>query len=102
MAIDFDMFPLYDPLVERGSTFMAPNWMAFMSTFYMNLISYLTQNGILLPVLTTKERDAIQDPQEGQMIYNRNATPGPPRSAAIQVWQVKAGTGAWRTFTTTP
>jgi len=36
----------------------------------MNLISYLTQGGILLPQLTTAQRDALLNPQNGQMIYN--------------------------------
>lgn len=70
MANDFDEFPLYDPLTKKGTDYMASNWVDFMATFYMNLIGYLTQNGILLPQVTTAQRDAIQTPQNGQMIYN--------------------------------
>lgn len=70
MAIDFDQFPLYDPLIKSGTNKMSDIWVDFMSTFYMNLISYLTQGGILLPQLTTEQRDALQSPQNGQMIYN--------------------------------
>lgn len=101
MAQDFDQFPTYDPLVKSGTNKMSDMWADFMSTFYMNLIGYLTQYGIYLPIVTTAQRDALQSPQEGQIIYNTDAIPGPPRTAQIQVWQVKAGVGAWRVFTTT-
>ena len=70
MAIDFDQFPLHDPLVKPGTNKMSDIWVDFMSTFYMNLISYLTQGGMLLPQLTTIQRDALQTTQNGQMIYN--------------------------------
>jgi len=70
VAIDFDQFPLYDPLVKKGTLKMSDEWVAFMSTFYQNLISYMSQNGFFLPQLTTAQRDAIQSPMNGQMIYN--------------------------------
>lgn len=70
MANDFDQFPLYDPLIKSGTSLMSDIWVDFMSTFYMNLISYLTQAGILLPRLTTVQRNALLGPENGQMIYN--------------------------------
>lgn len=70
MANDFDQFPLYDPLIKKGTDKMSDIWIGSMSTFYMNLIGYLTQNGILMPQLTTAQRNALQSPQNGQMIYN--------------------------------
>lgn len=70
MAQDFDQFPLYDPLIKRGTLQMSDIWIGSISTFYMNLIGYLTQNGILMPMLTTVQRDQIQSPQNGQLIYN--------------------------------
>lgn len=70
MANDFDQFPVYDPLIKRGTDKMSDVWRDFIATFYMNLIGYLTQNGVLLPQLTTDQRNAIQSPQNGQMIYN--------------------------------
>lgn len=70
MANDFDQFPLDDLLVKKDSLKMSDVWRDFMSFFYQNLIGYLTQGGILLPQLTTAQRDAIQTPQNGQMIYN--------------------------------
>lgn len=70
MANDFDQFPVYDDLVKKNTNKMSDVWVDFISTFYMNLIAYLTQGGILLPQLTTAQRDALQSPQNGQMIYN--------------------------------
>lgn len=70
MANDFDQFPVYDDLVKPNSRKMADVWVDFMSTFYMNLISYLTQGGMLLPQLTTAQRDDLQNVQNGQTIYN--------------------------------
>lgn len=90
MANDFDQFPTYDPLIKTGTNKMSDVWVDFMSTFYMNLIGYLTQNGILLPQLTTAQRNALQSPQNGQMIYNTTVN-------APQIFQA----GAWKTFTTT-
>lgn len=70
MAQDFDEFPVYDDLVKKGTNKMSDVWVDFISTFYMNLIGYLTQGGVLLPKLTTAQRDKLQSPQNGQMIYN--------------------------------
>ncbi len=71
MAQDFDAFPLYDPLVkDDDSRKMSNVWTDFMGAFYMNLIGYLTQNGIMFPKLTTAQRDAIHSPVNGQVIYN--------------------------------
>lgn len=70
MANNFDQFPLEDPLVKAGSLSMSESWIGSMSNFFQNLIGYLTQFGILLPRVTTVQRDEIQAPQGGQMIYN--------------------------------
>jgi len=70
MANDFDQFPLYDPLVRNDSNKMSSIWQDFMATFYMNLIAYLTSGGVLLPQITTAQRNALQNVQNGQMIYN--------------------------------
>lgn len=84
MAQDFDEFPLYDPLVKRDSNQMSDVWIGSISTFYMNLIAYLTQGGILLPQLTTEQRDALQNIQNGQMIYN--TTLGTAQYVKAGVW----------------
>jgi hypothetical protein len=70
MANDFDEFPFYDDLVQKGSLNMSNVWIGALSYFYQNLIAYLTQGGILLPQVTTSQRDALLSPQNGQMIYN--------------------------------
>jgi hypothetical protein len=87
MANDFDQFPLNDKLVK--GVFMSDEWASFIATFFQNLIGYLSQNGIFVPQLTSVQRDAIQSPQEGQMIYNTTTN-------APQIYQ----NGAWTTFTT--
>jgi len=70
MATDFDQFPVYDPLVDTRTGKLADIWVTAISTFYMNLIGYLTAGGIFLPQLTTAQRDKLQNVQNGQMIYN--------------------------------
>ncbi len=70
MATDFDQFPLYDPIVKKGTEKLSDIWVGSISTFYMNLIAYLTAGGILMPQVTTVQRDALQNVQNGQMIYN--------------------------------
>jgi hypothetical protein len=71
---DFDEFPLYDELTKKDLSkqnyVMSDVWRESMATLFNNLISYLTQGGILLPQLTDKQRDDLINPQNGQMIYN--------------------------------
>jgi hypothetical protein len=90
MSNDFDEFPINDPLIKNGSNKMSEVWITVMTTFYMNLIDYLSQFGIFVPRITTKQRNSIQSPTEGQMIYNTTLS-------APQIFQ----TGVWKTFTTT-
>lgn len=90
MANDFDEFPIYDPVVRQGTPYLSDLWVGIMSTLYQNLISYLSANGIFLPQLTTAQRDALQIPMNGQMIYNTTLD-------APQIFQA----GTWKTFTTT-
>jgi hypothetical protein len=70
MANNFDEFPLYDPLIKAGSNKMSDIWVNAMADFYMNLIAYITQGGIIPPSLTTAQRDNLQKVQNGQTIYN--------------------------------
>lgn len=70
MAIDFDQFPFYDPLVRKGGIKMSDEWISGLSTFYQTLVGYLSQNGMFLPVLTTAQQNEIQSPVFGQIIYN--------------------------------
>lgn len=70
MANNFDQFPIRDELIEPDTNHMSNVWVDSIATFYMNLIGYLTEGGILLPQLKTTERDELDSPQNGQMIYN--------------------------------
>lgn len=100
MASEINQLPIYDDLINEKTLKMSDTWISQICSFIQTLIGYLTPFGILLPILTTAQRNLIQSPVEGQIIYNIDATPGPPRTAELQVWQVKAGVGAWRNVTT--
>jgi len=102
MANSIDQFNYYDPLVKKGNEKMSEEWISQMSAFIDVLVGYLQPYGMLVPQLTTAQRDEIQSPVEGQLIYNTDVVVGPPALPALQVWQVKAGVAAWRTITTVP
>ena len=93
MSADFDQFPLYDPIIKAGSNQFSDVWVSALATFLQTLISYLGSYGIVMPSITTAQRNSIQSPQNGQMIYNTDLVPTP----APQIYQ----NGAWKTFTTT-
>lgn len=98
MARDFDNFPTYDPVI-KDNIYLSNIWSDFMATFVESLREYLSQNGDFIPVLTVAQRNLIQNPQEGQMIYVSDAnTPALPRTAELQIWQVVAGAGGWTTI----
>lgn len=95
MARDFDFFPTYDALV-KDDVYLSNVWSDFMATFVESLRQYLGSDGIFIPRLTLAQRNLIQTPQEGQMIYVSDAnTPTLPRTAQLQIWQVVAGVGQW-------
>lgn len=102
MATEFDDPPVYDALTKNDNDYMSDGWILWISTFFQTLSEYLSQYGVFIPNLTTEQRNTIQSPQEGQLIYNTDRIPGPPRVAVLQVWQVKLDVGAWRDITTTP
>ena len=70
MPNDFDNPPLYDELTKYNKDKMSDVWVGWISTFMGTIVTYLSQNGIFLPNLTTDQRDDLQNPQNGQMIYN--------------------------------
>ena len=70
MAADFDNPPVYDPLTETTQEKMSQEWITYISTLIETLTEYLTQYGIFAPLLTTEQRDSIQSPVNGQLIYN--------------------------------
>lgn len=102
MANSIDQLNYYDDLVKPNSLKMSEEWVSQISSFIDVLVGYLQPYGMLIPIVTTEQRDEIQSPVEGQLIYNLDATAGTPRSAELQVWQVKADVAAWRTVTTVP
>lgn len=95
MARDFDNFPTYDPLV-KNQVYLSNIWSDFMATFIESLREYLSSRGVFIPNMTLEQRNLIQNPQEGQLIYVSDAnTPALPRTAEVQVWQIVAGVGSW-------
>jgi hypothetical protein len=100
MTNQVDQFPYYDPLIVNSNIKMSEVWIAALSAFIDTMNGYLSPFGDFIPIVTTVQRASIQSPVEGQIIYNIDATPGPPRTAELQVWQVKAGVAAWRVITT--
>jgi hypothetical protein len=98
MARDLDNFPTYDAII-RDKVFLSAIWADFMATFIESLREYLSEHGMFVPNLTLAQRNAIQSPVEGQMIYVSDAnTPTTPRTADLQIWQVVAGVGQWTTI----
>jgi len=83
VARNFDNFPTYDPII-KDNVYLSNVWSDFMATFVESLQGYLTQNGIFVPRLTIAERDIIQDPQNGQMIYVSDTN-------ELQIWK----NGSW-------
>ncbi len=90
-----DQFPYYDPLIKGSQDKMSEVWIAAMSAFIDTLNGYITPFGFLTPQLSTTQRDLIQSPVLGQIIYNTTTD-------ELQVYQVKTGTSAWRAVTTVP
>lgn len=70
MANNVDQLNYYDPLIRGKQDKMSEVWIANMSAFIQTLQGYLTQFGILAPQITTVQRDSIQSPVNGQIIYN--------------------------------
>ncbi len=100
MANDLDQLNYYDPLLDGRRETMSDAWVSNVAALIQTLQGYLSQFGMFLPQVTTAQRNSIQSPVEGQIIYNTDAIPGPPVTAELQVWQVKAGVAAWRVITT--
>lgn len=70
MAVDIDLPPVYDPLTKMKTDYLSDIWVSYVSTLIDTLGEYLSQFGIFMPQVTTAQRDSIQNPQNGQMIYN--------------------------------
>ena len=95
MARDFDYFPTYDPII-KNHIYLSNVWADFMATFVETLQGYLGSYGTFIPIVPLADRNLIQEPQEGQMIYVPEGNiPASPRTAQLQMWQVVAGVGQW-------
>lgn len=71
MANSIDQLNYYDPLItDTQPKKMSESWISQMSAFIETLNGYLTPFGMLTPQLTTGQRDQIQSPVNGQIIYN--------------------------------
>lgn len=90
MAVDFDQFPIYDVITQSGDR-MSGIWITSMSTFFQTIITYLTQYGVIMPPVTTDQRDSIGTPLEGQTITNSDRK-------KLQVYL----NGGWQEISTIP
>lgn len=88
MATDLDFPPVYDALIKE-QVFMSDIWINFISSLIQTISEYLTQNGIIIPTLTTQQRDLITSPPR-LIIYNSSL-------GEYQVWKQ----GAWKNILTT-
>lgn len=92
MSNDFDLLPLYDPILKNRQDTLSDVWVGSLATFMDTLISYIGQFGFKLPNLTSDQRDEIQSPENGQLIYNTTVD-------APQFYQIS--TSSWRTISFT-
>lgn len=83
MARDLDSFPTYDPVI-KDKVYLSNVWSDFMASFIDSLREYMSQHGFFVPRLTLAERDEIQDPQDGQMVFVSDIS-------ELQIWKA----GAW-------
>ena len=70
MARDIDNLPLYDDIIGVDESSLSSIWLDSLASLILTLQEYLTSNGMLVPNLTTAQRNLIQTPVNGQMIYN--------------------------------
>ena len=68
MASDINLPPLYSRMIDEQG--LNDVWFTWFANFTQTLTEYLTQGGILIPRLTTAQRDALNGTTNGQMIYN--------------------------------
>jgi hypothetical protein len=70
MSNQVDQLPYYDPIIKPENQKMSEIWIAAVSAFIETLNGYLSQFGMFLPQLTNDQRNSIQSPVNGQIIYN--------------------------------
>ena len=70
MANNIDQLNYYDPLIKNSQDKMSEVWIANISALIETLQGYLSQFGMFIPNITTTQRNTIQSPVNGQLIYN--------------------------------
>lgn len=66
---DFDKFPVYDPLTNKGD-FLSDQWINTFSIFFEVLTYFISASGVRVAQLTTAERDKLSLVVNGMIIYN--------------------------------
>jgi hypothetical protein len=69
MATDLDDLPIYDQ-ISKSDGYLTSVWVGAISRMIETLQEFMGQYGMFVPQITTAQRDAIQSPQNGQIIYN--------------------------------
>lgn len=80
---NIDQLNYYDPLIRGKNDKMSEVWIANMSAFIQTLQSYLSQFGIFVPQVSTAQQMKIQQPVNGQIVYNTDTN-------QFQGWKVNA------------
>ncbi len=70
MANNLDQLNYYDPLVQGSNAKMSDVWISNIASLIQTLQGYLSQFGMFMPLVTKAQRDSIQAPVNGQLIYN--------------------------------
>lgn len=70
MPTDFNQYPLYDPVVGPDGKHLSNIWKDFLANDRQNLVQFLTNNSVIMPSLTTAQRDALENLKNGMHIYN--------------------------------
>ena len=70
MTANIDQLNYYDPLIKGKSDKMSEVWISNMSALIQTLQGYMSQFGTFMPQITTAQRNTIQSPVNGQLIYN--------------------------------
>ncbi len=90
MSLQFNPPPIYNRMLDEQGR-VSGEWQKWFNSMHEATRSYLDPNGVYIPQLTTAERDAIPNPDEGLQIYNKDELEGQIRQNAM-----------WRRIVTNP
>lgn len=91
VPVSFDQPPINEPITKTMPSRVSSPWELYFATQYQILTSFLGPFGIFAPPITTVQRDSIQSPVLGQIIYNTTTN-------TLQVWQTVAMVNQWVSF----